>query len=72
MRDPNRIPEILKLVQESWERSPDLRLGQFVCNLAAILGKRDPFYLEDDELLKALRIYNASTDASQESKQVDK
>lgn len=33
MRDPNRISEILRLVEEIWYENPDLRFNQLVYNL---------------------------------------
>ena len=60
MRDPNRIPEVLAALGEYWQKHPDLRLGQIVSN-ATYWGDDsgafhlDPFYLEDDRLLAALK-----------------
>jgi uncharacterized protein YihD (DUF1040 family) len=52
-RDPNRIPEILTLVQKAWEELPDLRLGQLLMN---VTGNRDGiYYVEDDVLLDDLK-----------------
>ena len=59
MRDPNRIPETLKELEILWKRYPDWRLGQLIANLNRELTLRDdPFYLEDDELLKIIKIIN--------------
>ena len=33
MRNPNRIPKILRRLQDIWERNPDLRLGQLIGNV---------------------------------------
>ena len=50
MRDPNRIPIILKAVEEFWKENPDWRLGQLVDNVAA-----DPvYYVEDEDFLATL------------------
>jgi hypothetical protein len=57
MRDPNRIYEIVDLLALTWERHPDWRFGQLVANL---LGSGDPFFVEDDELLKILKDYYES------------
>ena len=54
MRDPARIDEVLEAVRELWCRFPDWRLCQLVSNVAA---QHDPFYVEDDEFLKRLRVY---------------
>jgi len=51
MRDPRRIQAVLNTLEHYWRRYPDLRLGQIVGNLAQGV---DPYYIEDDELLKRL------------------
>lgn len=51
-RDPVRIGRILLLLGELWQKYPDWRLGQLIVN---VTGKSDPFYVEDDDLEKALR-----------------
>jgi len=56
MRDPNRIPEILGLVEKLWKKYPDLRLTQLIMN--ALQMNSDPYYIEDDRLYKALKTYN--------------
>lgn len=33
MRDPARIPRIMEKLQQAWETSPDLRLGQLLINI---------------------------------------
>ena len=51
MRDPARIEDILNKIKEIWERHPDLRLGQLICNAVpeSIL-----YYTEDDALIQAV------------------
>lgn len=49
MRDPKRIPKILKALQKIWERHPDLRLGQLLLNLGY-----DFYYTEDVKLIEQL------------------
>lgn len=49
MRDPKRIERILLLIQELWEISPDLRLGQLLVNTAQRF-EIAPYAFEDDEL----------------------
>lgn len=56
MRNPKRIKEILDLIQEIWVPAPDLRLTQLIMNALNMNG--DPYYIEDDDLLKALKKYN--------------
>jgi uncharacterized protein YihD (DUF1040 family) len=55
MRDPARIPEILKLVEEAWVKYPDLRLGQLLGNLEAYLLE-NIYYVEDTIIAEALKI----------------
>lgn len=33
MRDPQRIPELLKLIETIWQKDPDLRFNQLMYNL---------------------------------------
>ena len=59
MRDPNRIPEILKELEEFWKQSPDWRLGQVISNFSyELMGNNDPFYMEDKDLLEILKQKN--------------
>lgn len=51
MRDPKRIDEVLNTVKTVWEQYPDMRFGQLVVNVLGI----DPFYIEDDVILKAFQ-----------------
>ena len=57
MRDPKRIPGILKLLEEVWATCPDVRLGQLISN-AAVTGslrvEPDIFYIEDDIVERGL------------------
>lgn len=50
-RDPNRIFGVLSELFLVWKESPDLRLGQLLCNLAG----SDLFYLEDENLIARMR-----------------
>ena len=54
MRDPKRIPKVLKNLQTIWECYPDWRLGQLVCNIGRWKGYFDPFFMEDDVIEKYL------------------
>lgn len=49
MRDPERIPEMLDLIEEIWILRPDLRLGQLLLNVNV------DYQTEDDVLLRLLR-----------------
>ena len=53
MRDPKRIPKMLKLIEGIWEANPDLRLCQLIANVIP----DDIYYVEDDQLERALKIY---------------
>lgn len=55
MRDPNRIDPIISLIREIWHSQPDLRLTQIIMN--ALKMNRDPYYIEDNTLEKALKEY---------------
>ena len=48
MRDPKRIDTMLQVLEHYWKQNPDMRLGQFIGNIA-----RDPelYYMEDDKLM---------------------
>jgi len=59
MRNPERIPEVLKELEKFWKQVPDWRLGQVISNLNyEITGNNDPFYLEDEHLLQILKNKN--------------
>ena len=58
MRDKQRIVLIQEEIRKYWEKHPDLRLSQIVCNCSVSLGVTDPFYLEDDDLLYTIRKLN--------------
>ena len=59
MRDPKRIPEILKELEEFWKQVPDWRLGQVISNFSyEMTGNNDPFYIEDKDLLELLKQKN--------------
>lgn len=59
MKDPKRIPKVLKELEEFWKQNPGWRLGQVISNLNyEIMGNNDPFYLEDTDLLELLKQRN--------------
>ena len=46
MRDPKRIPEMLKELEEFWKQVPNWRLGQVISNFSyELMGNNDPFYM---------------------------
>jgi len=56
MRDPDRIPRVIKKLQEVWEKFPDLRLGQLVDNarMCSQHNYVDVFSIEDDAIEEGL------------------
>lgn len=51
MRDPKRIPKILKAIEKVWEKYPDMRLGQLIAN---VVDESAIYFLEDELLVKVL------------------
>ena len=52
MRNPNRISEVLMMLQQGWEKVPYWRFGQLVENLRIYIGVDDLFYIEDDKMIE--------------------
>ncbi len=52
MRGTKRIKQILKLIEEIWEKSPDLRLCQLIGNC---FEPGDNYHVEDDVLISMLK-----------------
>lgn len=50
MRNSNRIKPTLEAVEKLWHKYPDFRLGQLMWFIAG----KDPFYIEDDEIVKVI------------------
>ncbi len=49
MRNPDRIPQILLMLQWYWNKLPDMRLGQIISNISKYkINSDDPFFMEDD------------------------
>lgn len=60
MRDPKRINEFCEQLSAIWGRVPDWRFGQFVSNVLGQVQtekRRDIFFIEDDEMLMAIKAY---------------
>lgn len=60
MRDPNRLYNFYDRLREVHiTKFPDLRFGQFMmCVLRDMhSGGRDPFYVEDEEMIEYIRGY---------------
>ncbi len=53
MRNPDRIKPFLETVEELWNKYPDWRFMQLICNLQRYLGT-DGFYYEDDKMREIL------------------
>jgi len=51
VRDPARIDGVLAAIRELWVKYPDMRLCQLMWGASNL---DDPFFLEDDELVKRL------------------
>ena len=57
MRNPNRIYKILRLLEVTWHKVPDMRFGQLIENCKTYAGKDDLFYVEDDEMMQIISNY---------------
>lgn len=63
MRNPERIIPLCERLAEAWKKIPDLRLGQL---LVDSLGGKDPFYIEDEDLIRMIEQFvRGSTDSRQ-------
>lgn len=51
MRDPKRIRPLLDRLERVWEEHPEQRLSQLIANGCLYF---DPYYIEDEQLLKNL------------------
>lgn len=52
MKDPKRIPKIMKLVEKIWKKYPNLRLTQLIGNC---FEAGDNYHTDDDTLLEKLK-----------------
>lgn len=52
MRDPNRIKPYLQMIEQVWEKYPDLRFSQLVLN---VLTQSFDYYREDEETYQMFR-----------------
>lgn len=59
MRDPKRIRKFCNRLATAWELVPDLRFGQLFFNIFVQIKNegKDPFYLEDDSMIKRIEQY---------------
>lgn len=59
MRDSKRIRKFCNRLATAWELVPDLRFGQLLFNIFVQIKNegKDPFYLEDDSMIKRIEQY---------------
>lgn len=62
MRDIKRIDDFCNRLKAVWKQVPDLRFGQLMMNAFGTMleGGRDPFFTEEDEMIKFLENYVSS------------
>jgi hypothetical protein len=50
--------QILSELEQLWKKYPQLRFGQLVSNIqsASCKGKMDLFYVEDEDMIKGIKI----------------
>lgn len=58
MRNPKRIDDFCSKLAEYWKLVPDWRFGQLICNVLGTCN-RDPFFYEEDEMLKVFEEFFA-------------
>lgn len=62
MNPERRIDTFCDELKRLWRRVPDWRFGQLMCNLLGEVhdeARKDPFYIEDGELLEVFdRVLN--------------
>lgn len=54
MRNPKRIDVVIEELRSLWKSIPDYRFAQLFMNL---VETPDPFYMEDEYLIKRIREY---------------
>lgn len=59
MREPSRINIFCGRLAAIWQKVPDWRFGQLISNAFNAIHEldRDPFYIEDEEMIKYLEDY---------------
>ena len=65
MRNPDRIPQVLAEIERMWQRYPDWRLGQLICNLTiwADHDATSPYDIEDDALVAQVERHLSQRDS---------
>ena len=63
MRDPKRIYKFCDRLAAVWGRVPNWRFGQLMMNCLGEMSAagRDPFFPEDDEMIKFIENYVGTT-----------
>lgn len=56
MRDRKRIKLFLERLEAVWNKVPDWRFGQLMCNVFNSM-ERDPFFPEEDEMIEYFEKY---------------
>jgi hypothetical protein len=58
MRDPARISQVMKALEEVWRDHPDYRLGQLIVSATNLSGREvvcpEVFSLEDEDILRGI------------------
>lgn len=54
MNKKTKIPTIINALQKKWEQYLDLRFGQLIYAIYAEGSPYDPFFFEDDKMLKMI------------------
>lgn len=58
MRDPARISQVLKALEEVWRDHPDYRLSQLIVSATNLSGREvvcpEVFSLEDEDILRGI------------------
>jgi hypothetical protein len=63
MRNPDRIPYVLRELEKIWRKVPDYRLGQLMWAIA----QRDPHFIEDyDTITEGARRYGVEDELEME------
>lgn len=55
MRNPKRIPLILKALEEKWLENSDMRFGQLLINMGIAIDEINLWTVEDDKMLEHIK-----------------
>ena len=75
MRNPERIPRIIELLGQLWDKFPDMRLGQLLSNF--VFGLHTDIWFQDDDknearLVDAIKFYTKVEKKNEKFKQTNK